>query len=91
MRYILLGKLNKEWITRNERFDNSKAKMSDLGIELEAVHYTQGPFDFVDIISTNNAEAALTFSIWYAAQGYGTVMTMPSFTPEEFNKAVANA
>ncbi|MHC4135226.1 MAG: GYD domain-containing protein [Planctomycetota bacterium] len=91
MRYILLGKLNKEWITREERVNESKAKMNDLGIELEAIHYTQGPFDFVDIVSTNNPEAALTFSVWYAAQGYGNIMTLPSFTPEAFSKAIANA
>jgi hypothetical protein len=45
----------------------------------------------VDIVSTNNPEAALTFSVWYAAQGYGNIMTLPSFTPEAFSKAIANA
>jgi uncharacterized protein with GYD domain len=33
------------------------------GIRLESVHYTQGPYDFVDVVDAPNAEAMLTFSV----------------------------
>ena len=59
MRYILLGKLNREWIHKSERYSRSKEKARELGIRIEGVHYTQGPYDFVDIISTDDAQAAL--------------------------------
>ena len=88
MRYVLFGKLNTESITNNERVTKSKDKLNELGIELEAVHYTQGTVDFVDIVSTDDPNAMLTFSAWYAHQGYGTITTLPSFTPDEFNNAV---
>ncbi len=88
MRYVILGKINPEWLNRSERFSKSKDKLQALGVKLESVHYTQGAFDFVDIISTDNPQAALAFSIWYGTQGYGSVTTMPAYTPEEFSQAI---
>ena len=88
MRYVILGKINPEWHNRSERFSKSKDKLQALGVKLESVHYTQGAFDFVDIISTDNPQAALAFSIWYGTQGYGSITTMPAYTPEEFSQAI---
>ncbi len=79
MRYVLLGKFNAEWITRSERFERSKEKLETLGIKLEAVYYTQGRHDFVDVVDAPEPDALLTFSLWYVSQGYGRVEAMPAF------------
>ncbi len=90
MRYVLLGKLNPEWIDKGERFTNAKAKAEELGVTIETVLYTQGSYDFVDVISTDDPTAAVAFSAWYAAQGYGAITTMPAFSTEEFGQAIEN-
>ncbi len=90
MKYVLLGSLSAEWATRQaDRFSSAKAKLDDLGITLESVCYTQGPYDFVDIIDAPDATAALAFSVWYAKQGYGRVVTMPAFSDADMEAAVA--
>ncbi|MGH2399017.1 MAG: GYD domain-containing protein [bacterium] len=72
MKYILLGTLNTEWIAKHaERTKESRGKLRALGITLNAVYYTQGPYDFVDVIDAPSGEAALQFSVWYASQGMG--------------------
>jgi uncharacterized protein with GYD domain len=88
MRFVLLGKINPEWVTKVERFSKSKEKMKELGIELESVNYTQGAYDFVDIVETDDPHSVLTFSVWYNMQGYGSMRSMPSYTPEEFQRAL---
>lgn len=88
MRYVLLGKLSADWINKGSRYTNAKAKAESLGITLESVNYTQGNYDFVDIISTEDPKAAVAFSAWYAAQGYGSITTLPAFTPKEFAQAL---
>ncbi len=90
MKYVLLGSLSAEWATRQkDRFSSAKAKLDDLGITLECVCYTQGTYDFVDIIDAPDATAALAFSVWYAKQGYGRVVTMPAFSDADMDAAVA--
>jgi uncharacterized protein with GYD domain len=88
MKYVLLGKIDPQWIRKSERFTKSKEKAEKLGITIETVHYTQGPYDFVDIVSAKDPQAVVAFSVWYAAQGYGSITTMPGFTPEEFSRAI---
>ena len=88
MKYVLLGKINPDWIKKPERFAKSKEKLEKLGITLESVNYTQGPYDFVDIVSAKDPQSAVAFSVWYSAQGYGSITTMPGFTPEEFSRAI---
>ncbi len=66
MRYVLLGSLGPAWATRHdERVAKAKAKLDTLGIRLEAVYYTQGEVDFVDVVEAPSAEAMLAFSVWY--------------------------
>ncbi len=88
MRYVLLGRMNTEWVNKSERFTRSKEKLESLGITLEAVHYTQGAYDFVDVISTKDPQAALAFSVWYASRGFGSITSMPAYTAEEFAQAL---
>ena len=74
MRYILLGNLNADWATRQtQRTRGAKTMLKKLKIKLESVNYTQGAYDFVDIVDAPNAEAMLAFSVWYAKVGYGSI------------------
>jgi uncharacterized protein with GYD domain len=89
MRYVLLGKLNPEWFTRSsQRVDAAKAKLSSLGIRLESFYYTQGAYDFVDVVDAADAQSMLAFSLWYAQQGYGSITTMPAFGAAEMDQAL---
>jgi len=72
MKYVLLGNLSPEWASKQpERIGKAKAKLDKLGIKIESIHYTQGYYDFVDIVDAPNQEAMLAFSVWYATQGLG--------------------
>jgi len=88
MRYVLFGKLNRDWVDKEERVNRSKRKLEELGIKLEAVLYTQGSYDFVDVITTGDPKAALAFSAWYSSQGFGEIASMPAYTTDEFSDAL---
>ena len=89
MKYILLGKLNTDWISKKKRVDKAKEKLNQLGIAIEKIYYTQGTFDFVDVASCDDPEAVMAFSVWYAAQGFGSITTMPAFDPDQFNNILS--
>lgn len=92
MRYVLLGTLSAEWATKQtERVGKARDKLDRLGIKLESVNYTQGYFDFVDIVDAPDPEAMLAFSVWYAGEGMGRVQTMPAFETSAFESAVRKA
>lgn len=92
MKYVLLGEINSQWLTRHkERVDAVMSKFDDLGITLEAVYYTQGAWDFIDVLECPDAESVLAFSVWYAGQGYGRVQSMPAFDSEALANAAARA
>jgi uncharacterized protein with GYD domain len=92
MKYILLGTLGPEWAGKqSERTTKARAKLEKLGIKLESVYYTQGYYDFVDIVDAPNAEAMLAFSVWYAGQGLGRIQSMPAFDTKTFEGAVRQA
>ena len=89
MRYVLLGSLSADWATRQvQRTKGAKAMLKKLKIKLESVNYTQGAYDFVDIVEAPNAEAMLAFSVWYAKKGYGRVTSMPAFGEKALEAAV---
>ena len=92
MKYVLLGNLSPEWARKQtERVGKAEAKLDRLGIKVESIHYTQGTYDFVDIVNAPTAEAMLAFSIWYATQGLGRIQTMPAFDANSFETAIKDA
>ena len=92
MKYVLLGTLEAEWAGKQkERIKMAQAKLKELGISMQAVLYTQGPFDFVDVVDAPNAEAMLSFSVWYAAKGFGRIESLPAFDAQTFEAAVQRA
>ncbi|MDJ0948479.1 MAG: GYD domain-containing protein [Alphaproteobacteria bacterium] len=89
MKYVMLGTLSGDWATRQkERTGKARAKLEELGITLEALYYTQGTYDFVDVVEAPDAEAMLAFSVWYAKEGLGRITTMPAFSEAELQSAV---
>jgi uncharacterized protein with GYD domain len=53
--------------------------------------YTQGYYDFVDIVDAPNPEALLAFSVWYSTQGLGRIQSMPAFEAKAFETAIKSA
>ena len=92
MKYVLLGTLSADWAERHgDRVKQAKAKLAELGIKLESVHYTQGEVDFVDVVDAPSPEAMLAFSIWYANKGLGRMKTMPAYGESAFVAATKKA
>ena len=53
MKYVLLGTLSTDWAAKHgQRVESATAKLKELGITLEAIYYTQGQYDFVDVVDT---------------------------------------
>lgn len=92
MKYIILGTLSSDWATRQgERVGSAKAKLAELGVTLECYYYTQGPYDFVDVVEAPDSESILAFSVWYASKGYGRISTMPAFDDSMMKTVVQRA
>ena len=92
MKYVLLGTLAPDWAKRHgERTDQAKAKLAELGIKLESVHYTQGEVDFVDVVDAPDPQAMLAFSIWYVRQGFGRFRSLPAFDDATMRTALDKA
>jgi uncharacterized protein with GYD domain len=92
MKYVLLGNLNSEWATKqSDRIGKARAKLDKLGIKIESIHYTQGHYDFVDVVDAPNPEAMLAFSVWYSTQGLGRIQSMPAFDAKTFETAIKAA
>ncbi len=90
MKYVLLGTLCTECAAQHgQRIESATAKLKELGITLEAVYYTQGQYDFVDVVDAPEPEALLTFSVWYVTQGFGHIQSMPAFDPDTLARATA--
>lgn len=89
MKYVILGSLSDQWATKQtQRTKAAKAKLKGLGITLESVYYTQGFYDFVDVVDSPTPEAMLAFSVWYAKQGYGRIQSMPAFDEKAMTGAL---
>ena len=92
MKYVLLGTLDAAWAGKHtERVRKAEAMLKELGIKLESIHYTQGRYDFVDVVDAPDAEAMLAFSVWYAGQGFGRIHSLPAFGSRAFEGAVKKA
>jgi uncharacterized protein with GYD domain len=61
--------------------------LKQLNIKLENVYYTQGQYDFVDVITAPGPESVLSFSIWYANKGFGRIQTLPAFGDKVMKRA----
>ena len=90
MKYIFLGTIEPKWLSKQaERYKKASAKLKQLGIKLENVYYTQGHYDFVDVVDAPGSEAVLAFSIWYSNKGYGRIQSLPAFGDVTMRKVVS--
>jgi uncharacterized protein with GYD domain len=88
MKYIFLGSIDSKWLNKQaERYSKASKKLKQLNIKLENVYYTQGQYDFVDVINAPGPESVLSFSIWYANKGFGRIQTLPAFGDKTMKKA----
>ena len=89
MKYVMLGVLDGASAGKHaDRVKQAEGKLKELGIKLESIHYTQGQFDFVDVVDAPDPEAMLSFSVWYATHGFGRIQSLPAFPPRVFEAAV---
>ena len=89
MKYVLLGTLAPGAMKKQgSRTENARAKLRALGIKLESVYYTQGAYDFVDVVDAPDTAAMLAFSVWYAEQGYGKLASLPAFDERSMVRAL---
>ena len=87
MKFVLLGSISPSWIGKQaERYKKSNDKLKRLGIKQVSVLYTQGQYDFVEIIEAPGPESVLGFTIWYARKGFGNIQTLPAFEDQEIRK-----
>ena len=92
MKYVILGVLDAAWAGKHtDRVKKAEAKLKELGIKLDSIHYTQGRVDFVDVVDAPDPEAMLSFSVWYASQGFGRLESLPAFGTKEFEAATKKA
>ncbi len=88
MKYVFVGTIAPKWLGRQaERVNACKAKGEELGMSFDAIHYTQGAYDFVDIVDASDPYVVLGFSLWYAKKGYGRITTMPAFDEAAMERA----
>ena len=92
MKYIFLGTINPDWVGRHrQRLDSARDKAAELGVTFEGIYYTQGIYDFVDLVEATDPSAVLAFSMWYAKQGYGRITSMPAFDESVLEAALEAA
>ena len=78
MKYILLGSIDSKWLNKqSERYTKSYNKLKQLGIKLENVYYTQGQYDFVDVITAPGAESVLAFQFGTQIKVMGAFKLFP--------------
>ena len=89
MKYIFLGTIEAKWLSKQaERYKKASSKLKQLGIKLENVYYTQGHYDFVDVVDSPGSEAVLAFSIWYSNKGFGRIQSLPAFGDQTMRKLI---
>ena len=89
MKYVLLGSISPSWLSKQaERLTKSNEKLKQLGIKQDTVLYTQGQYDFVEIIDAPGPSTVLGFTIWYANKGFGSIQTLPAFGDKEIRKII---
>jgi uncharacterized protein with GYD domain len=92
MKFVLLAKVSAGGANRfKERGKAAAKKVAELGIKVEAVHYMNGPYDFVEVVDAPNAQSVLALSVWWAREGYGSMVTMPAHDPKAMKWADAKA
>lgn len=88
MKYVIIGKIGPHWGDDPKgRVEAVHEKLDALNIRLETVFYTQGAYDFMEVVEAA-PDAMLALSLWYKTKGYGELISMPAFTMETVTAAM---
>lgn len=89
MKYVIIGKIGPRWGENPKaRVEAVHKKLDALNVKLETVYYTQGAYDFMEVVEAE-PDAMLALSLWYKTQGFGELTSMPAFTMDEVNTALS--
>jgi len=92
MKYVVLGNIHPKWAEDPDaRIAAVHRKLDQLGITVESVYYTQGEVDFVEVVAAPTPDAMLALSLWYMAEGYGHLRSLPAFGMDAVQSALAEA
>ena len=88
-KYVILGRFQSamDFAQTKKRLDKVRKALAAVNGKLEAVHYTMGPYDFVDIIEAPDNQAMAAYLTWYAKLGVAETTTMPAFSADEMQQA----
>jgi uncharacterized protein with GYD domain len=75
----------KDTVNRANAFKNAAKK---IGVKVQAVYWTLGPFDGVLILEADDEETATAAMLHLAAQGYVTTQTARAFKASEMEAIV---
>ena len=91
--FVLLGGLTKESVTNiveeGKRQKSAYDLAKSLGIEIKALYYTMGKYDWIAIIDAPDSETALKGLFQLGAGGGSRTHTMLAFTAEDVAKMTA--
>ncbi len=88
MKYVIIGKIGPRWGDDPEkRVAAVHEKLDALNITLETVYYTQGAYDFMEVVEAA-PDAMLALSLWYKTKGYGELTSMPAFSMDAVTAAM---
>lgn len=92
MKFVLLATVSSDGAKKlKQRGAAAAKKVKELGIKVEAVHYMNGPYDFVEVVDAPDAEAVLALSAWWAKGGYGGMVSMPAHDSAAMKRADSKA
>lgn len=88
MKYVIIGRIGPHWgDDPKARVEAVHRKLDALNVTLETVYYTQGAYDFMEVVEAE-PDAMLALSLWYKTKGYGELTSMPAFTMDAVNAAM---
>jgi uncharacterized protein with GYD domain len=71
-----------------KRRDEARKAAEGMGLKIQGVYLTLGPYDLTVILEAPNDEAAATFALGSGMRGKISTLTMRAFTEAETNKLI---
>ena len=71
-----------------KRYDAAKDVAKQLGVTMETIYLTFGPYDLVVLVDAPNDEAIATFGLRVASQGNVRTTTLKAFTEAEYRRVI---
>ena len=75
----------KDTVTRSNA---AKEAAKKFGVTMKEIYWTQGQYDIVSLLETNDEQAAMAFGMALASQGNVKTQTLRAFTSDEVAAAL---